>query len=305
MRLNDLVSVIVITYNSSAYVLETLESVKSQTYQNIELIISDDCSTDDTIAKVKKWVDDNSKRFTDVRIIVAAQNKGISANCNQGYKNAQGKYTKLIAGDDLLLPNCIQDNMDFVINNPHISIVFSDVVAFGENSEHVSKVKKHWIESSRENFNLDAKMQFCELVYKNFVPAQSMFITKELLNKMGNFDERFPFIEDYPLFVKITYNGIKLHYFDKKTVMYRIHDKSISSNITQLINPKHFYNSYKFFITVRAKHLPWIDWWDVWINMLILKICIIFGNKRKMWKIFRWINLLNPKAYWRKIRQTF
>ncbi|MDR0890977.1 MAG: glycosyltransferase [Endomicrobium sp.] len=49
MENNPLVSVCVITYNSSKYVLETLESIKTQTYQNIELIVSDDCSTDDTV----------------------------------------------------------------------------------------------------------------------------------------------------------------------------------------------------------------------------------------------------------------
>jgi alpha-1,3-rhamnosyltransferase len=51
-----LVSVVIITYNSSKYVLETLESAKAQTYQNIELIVSDDCSTDDTVEKCREWI---------------------------------------------------------------------------------------------------------------------------------------------------------------------------------------------------------------------------------------------------------
>ncbi len=53
---NPLVSIIVCTYNSSKYVLETLESAKEQTYQNVELIVSDDCSTDNTVELCRKWI---------------------------------------------------------------------------------------------------------------------------------------------------------------------------------------------------------------------------------------------------------
>ena len=79
-----LVSIIVITYNSSKYVLETLESAYNQTYQNIELIISDDCSTDDTVEVCKKWVDEHKDRFVRSEIITTPVNTGIPVNCNRG-----------------------------------------------------------------------------------------------------------------------------------------------------------------------------------------------------------------------------
>ena len=60
---NPLVSIIVITYNSSKYVLETLESAKAQTYQNIELIVTDDCSNDNTVEICRKWIEENKERF--------------------------------------------------------------------------------------------------------------------------------------------------------------------------------------------------------------------------------------------------
>ena len=58
-----LVSIVVITYNSSHYVLETLESIKSQTYKNIELIVTDDCSSDDTIFLCQNWIEKNKSNF--------------------------------------------------------------------------------------------------------------------------------------------------------------------------------------------------------------------------------------------------
>ena len=71
--MNDIiVSVVVITYNSADYVLETLESIKKQTYKNIELIITDDKSKDNTIEICNKWLDENSKEFIKSRIIITA-----------------------------------------------------------------------------------------------------------------------------------------------------------------------------------------------------------------------------------------
>ena len=90
-----LVSIIVVTYNSSKYVLETLESVRKQTYQNIELIITDDCSLDDTLEICNEWVEGNKKRFVRTNIVTVEKNTGIPSNCNRGIKKSTGKWIKL------------------------------------------------------------------------------------------------------------------------------------------------------------------------------------------------------------------
>ena len=90
MKENDLVSIVVITYNSSKYVLETLESAKAQTYQNIELIITDDCSTDNTVAVCKEWLEKNEDRFVKAELVTSPCNTGVPANLNRGVKKAQG-----------------------------------------------------------------------------------------------------------------------------------------------------------------------------------------------------------------------
>jgi len=77
---NPLVSIIVITYNSSEYVIETLESAKAQTYQNIELIVSDDCSTDETLEICRDWMKKNQDRFVRSELITTEKNTGISGN---------------------------------------------------------------------------------------------------------------------------------------------------------------------------------------------------------------------------------
>ncbi|KAA6320476.1 putative glycosyltransferase EpsE, partial [termite gut metagenome] len=105
MNEQPLVSIVVITYNSSKYVLETLESAKVQTYQNIELIVSDDCSTDDTVDVCQNWLDENKERFVRTELLIVLKNTGVSANCNRGYKVAKGEWIKGVAGDDMLFPH--------------------------------------------------------------------------------------------------------------------------------------------------------------------------------------------------------
>ena len=118
-----LVSIIVISYNSSKYVLETLESAKAQTYQNLELIISDDCSTDNTVKLCDTWLKDNKSRFTKTKLITVEKNLGIPKNCNRALYTAEGDWTKLIAGDDILMPNCVK-----AVSYTHLTLPTSDLV---------------------------------------------------------------------------------------------------------------------------------------------------------------------------------
>ena len=101
------------TYNAAEFVLETLESVFHQTHPIIELIISDDCSKDNTVELVEQWCSQQrvKERFTDIKIITVPKNTGIPANFNRCIKASTGEWLKLISGDDAFMPNCIEDNL--------------------------------------------------------------------------------------------------------------------------------------------------------------------------------------------------
>ena len=105
---NPLVTVCVLTYESSDFVLETLESIKNQTYGNIQLIISDDSSKDSTVSVCQAWLERNMDRFASARIITAESNTGVTANCNRAVKNAEGRWIKLLAGDDILWHDALE-----------------------------------------------------------------------------------------------------------------------------------------------------------------------------------------------------
>ena len=99
---NVLVSVVVLTYNSSTTIIETLNSVKEQTYSNIELIITDDASSDTTIDICRQWLDLNGKYFFNFCLITVEFNTGLPANCNRALNASKGEWIKFIAGDDSL-----------------------------------------------------------------------------------------------------------------------------------------------------------------------------------------------------------
>ena len=120
-----LVSVVVITFNSSSYVIDTLESIRNQSYCNIELILSVDGSYDDSIDKCEKWILKNKNRFVKTFIVASENNTGISYNCNRGLNAANGDWLKIIAGDDMLMPNCIEDYVNFINHNNEAKFIFS------------------------------------------------------------------------------------------------------------------------------------------------------------------------------------
>lgn len=132
------VSIAVITYNSASTITDTLDSIVNQDYgsENIELVISDDASIDDTVEVIHKWLDKNSSLFFLTNFLENPINKGVSANINQAWKATSCEWIKSIAGDDMLRPNCISDNVKFIDSNPECKILFSKMKTFGE----VSKV---------------------------------------------------------------------------------------------------------------------------------------------------------------------
>lgn len=243
MEMNNqpLVSVPVITYNSSKFVLETLESIKAQTYQNIELIISDDCSTDNTIELCLQWVEDNKDRFIRTQIITSKVNTGVSANLNRAEAACQGEWVKSIAGDDLLMPNCIADCVEYIQENPEIIYLFGKCKAFDAPEERCMEVDNVFDYSF---FTMTSEEQLHRLIFVgNCVPATTVFYNREKAKKIGiTNDERIPLLEDWPKWINLLRAGVKLHFLDKVLVKYRIGGISTGKSISLSV-----YRSGRFF----------------------------------------------------------
>lgn len=236
MNDNPLVSIVVITYNSAKYVLETLESAKDQTYQNIELIISDDCSTDNTVEICREWVEKNRERFVRTEIITVEKNTGIPANCNRGLRACRGEWVKSLAGDDIFLSDCIKDNMEYVSVHSDAQIVFSRMIHFND----VYK-KENLLDYSKQDavmkafFQLNMERQLYALAEKCYPAAPTAFYKPEAILSLGGYSGLYYF-EDWSMWLTMLEHGIHLNFFDKETIAYRHHTEGISTHNGTLFN---------------------------------------------------------------------
>ena len=225
-NLQPLVSIIIITYNSSKSILDTLESIKNQSYQNIELIISDDSSTDHTSLICRDWLELNKGRFINSSYISVEINSGIPANCNRGLYKSKGVWIKLIAGDDLLANNCIERYLAFINeNNLKPSFLFSNLVFFKKSINNIVRV-----DQIDKLITTKHKNQFLDYLCDRPTIAPTAFIHRDLLINLGGYNEDFKLLEDVPLFNKALRMGVEFNLLPENLVYYRISDVSISND---------------------------------------------------------------------------
>lgn len=248
-----LVSVIIITYNSSRYVLETLESIKAQTWGNIQLIISDDASKDDTVRVCADWIKENRQRFQETKLVTVEKNTGIAANCNRGIREAKGEWVKLIAGDDALMDNCITDNLDYVKRFPEASFIVSDMQEMDENSIITKKQTTNESLIFLTSKKSTKKQLKAYARWPEFLNTPTFFYKHELYSLIGYCDEEFKILEDTSMIFRIISKNIKIHYLNTPTVKYRVHSNSISRD--QSINNKREKEALNIFRKYRKKNL--------------------------------------------------
>lgn len=130
---NILVSIITPVYNSEKYIGETIKSVLSQTYDNWEMLIADDCSKDNTAEVIKEFTDPRIKYFK------LEKNSGAAVARNKALEKAQGKYIAFLDADDMWKPNKLERQLNFMIENK-VGFSFTGYEILRENGNKVIKV---------------------------------------------------------------------------------------------------------------------------------------------------------------------
>lgn len=233
---HPLVSVCVVTYNSSNTIIETLQSILLQTYPNIELVVSDDASTDDTIDKCQKWIEKNGQRFVRTSVFTVSENKGVAANVNRALNEAHGEWIKSIAGDDLLTEDCVDIYMRYIKAHPEFEVLFARVKKFKVQDE---KIKILGISPSFEDqkyfdyYNQLPSYQKYREMLENGIKVQSptIFVKKSVF-EMIKFPEEYRFMEDHPMWLRMAKNGVNIYMVPEVTVLYRI-GNSLSKNVDE------------------------------------------------------------------------
>lgn len=231
MDYQPLVSIIIITYNSAEFVVETLDSALAQTYPNIEIIVTDDCSTDNTVEVCKGWMEQYQYSGVRMEIIKAEKNTGTAGNCNRGLNVAQGKWIKLIAGDDILLPDAIESYYEYVSEaKGDVDVVFGKLSIFSGRSS--DRTVEQCEPKYKKIFYLDpkitAKKQYSILSHTFVGSGPTFFCKTAVLKSLGGYDTRFYLQEDWPMFIKLAKNGHRFYLLDKVVVLWRKNENSVT-----------------------------------------------------------------------------
>ena len=302
--MESLVSIIVLTYNSAAFVRETLESVKSQSYRNIELIITDDHSKDDTVEICTSWLSDNKNRFTRVELLISEKNTGIPANCNRGVAASGGEWVKLIAGDDILEPDMLLKLFHHIKGNKDISLLWTNIGTFYDAKEgRIVRIPDGISALGINQEGVTCEQQFQGLLRSNPVFAGGLIIKREVFGKTGLFDERYPSFEDRPFLHRALLNGYKLHYLDIVGAYYRKHQDSVQISSPDMLRNNHRIDVYTYELTM-IKHFRNIIektflYLDASYNIFYVKH---LSNKKNM---INKVLLYGPSLFMRQIINGF
>lgn len=216
-----LVSICIPSYNSSDFIKESIESVLNQSYENIEVIVTDDCSKDNTVEIVKSIKDDR------IRLYVNETNKGLTGNWNESVSYAKGKYIKLLCADDNILESCIEREVEAFENNSTVSIVISDSNIINPRGEVQLKIRNF----KKSGLINGKKLAKKSILFKNYfgAPCNTMF-KKETFDKIGAFDKELKYIPDYDLWLRLAYEG-DVYYIKETLSEFRVHNVSNTSQL--------------------------------------------------------------------------
>jgi alpha-1,3-rhamnosyltransferase len=300
---NPLVSVIVLTYNSGKFVEETLDSIKAQTYTNLELIISDDGSKDDTISICEKWLSVHQDFFITAKLLISPVNTGIPANYNRGFRASKGVWLKYIAGDDCLTIDCIEKNIEYVLTHPCIKVLYSFNRVYINTFEEKNFLHLNPGSPPKNiiNESITAQEQYISLLEGDriaFTPTR--FFAREVLDDIGLPDEDL-FSEDFQLKLRMTKAGYKLYFMEHETVLYRKHQDASNNTIVPYVIKPHYFLTENF----RQRYVyPYISKTDRLSNRFCWYVNQIFRinffNKPHFYNkfLFYFLNtLLNPFRY--------
>ncbi|MBO5090305.1 MAG: glycosyltransferase [Clostridia bacterium] len=222
-----LVSIIIPCYNHEAFLDDCLCSILAQTYPNMELLICDDCSPDNSYEKIMSYREELEKKFNNVIILKNEVNLGVTKNVNRMLKLVKGEFVKTIASDDCMAPDAISEMAHFLIENSQIDVVVSNGIKVPEEQRYPD-FSGDVIYNALPDFSADGF--FIRVAQCNQISAPAAMVRMSVYEKFGLYDENIK-VEDFEFWLRIFKDGkAKIAFLDKALIYYRINANSMSSN---------------------------------------------------------------------------
>lgn len=218
---NKLVSVCINAYNAEKYILKTIDSVINQSYKNLQIIVVDDCSTDDTYNLVKSIDDDRIELYkTDF-------NSHISNACNETFKHIKGDYVAHLDADDLWTPDKIEKQVKFLEENSEYGACFTHADIIDENDVLTDESQ----DFLREIYAFDNRSQaeFFRFFFdhSNRLCHPSSLIRTEIIHQVGNHNLSLLYLHDFDFWIRLV-TVCNIYILPERLTLVRRHDNNNS-----------------------------------------------------------------------------
>jgi glycosyltransferase involved in cell wall biosynthesis len=272
-----LVSIHVITYNQQQFVRETLNSVLSQDYSNLEIVVADDGSTDGTVDVILEYARAYPGRIVP---LVSGPNLGITGNSNRGLRACKGKYIAFLGGDDLMLPEKIRLQVTYMETNPDCDVCYHDMEVFDSVSGAVL--------SLFSEISKPVTGRIREAIRYGTVNCASASMYRTLKIPKNGFDESLPVVSDWLFTIQALSSGGRLGFIDAVLGRYRRH----SGNVTNIDSP---FRTRGFADTMQTCAIC-MSLYPVYLSDVIVRMSAILRESRwlsggKFYSRFLWASL--------------
>jgi glycosyltransferase involved in cell wall biosynthesis len=214
------VSVVIPAFNPGQFIVHAIEGVLAQTYQDFEIIVVDDASTDGH----KEFLEPYLSRIQYVR----QEHAGSAVARNRGILLSRGKYIAFLDADDLWAPDKLKKQVDLLEQDPDAILTYSDFSKSktpGQGGESTLNLRKHW----------KAGEEFTSLLRENFIHTSSVLVRKDSLSESGMFDPMLMNAQDWDLWIRLARAG-KFLFINEVLSHYRVHENQSVSTLKYLRN---------------------------------------------------------------------
>ena len=233
IKSNPLISIIIPVYNGENYIKDAINSALNQTYKNIEIIVVDDGSKDNTANIIKE--------FKNKVIYIYKNNGGVASALNCAIEASKGDYISWLSHDDVYYPNKIEEEVNELKNIDDKTVIYSGFEFVNEKLELITV-----FENSSKTEYRRLNNNFYSILLSD-IGGCTLLIPKDVFYNIGFFNEKLLCVQDYELWFRMFKYGYKVKYIPKALLQYRMHEKQDS-------------NSKKDFLRNEGNEL--------WINML-------------------------------------
>lgn len=204
-RISGLVSVVITNYNHVKYIVNCLDSIKKQTYENIEIIIIDDASTDNSVEIINNWIEANNQSLQKqnfITFISLPRNSGFAAASSLGFSLTRGEFIACQDSDDLSDPKRIEGQVVFLKENPNIKVIGTNYSIFDDSCLNI-KPAGNWLKYGVDNIkDIYSKGGHC-------VCYGTILFYGELFDKLGGLTRKLTGAEDYEFIAKLLPYGVE------------------------------------------------------------------------------------------------